>query len=205
MALLSLAVWKLQPGPNVDGRRELVWVSDDNPTRQGQLGVFEKTDQRYRVTLDPDNQGVEKVIVQCLAKVGPDLIDSYDAFQLAAYVKSGIVEDLTDVLPRYGIDVKSQTFPGIQGAAIYNGRVYGVPADLSVDGVWVHRDILREAGIPEPRGPWSWEQLAELAQKLTLRDAAGHVVRYGLLFDWNWKVFFCTYGAHVFSPDGKTC
>ncbi len=183
----------------------LVWVSDDNPTRQGQLGAFEKTDPRYRVVLDPDNQGVEKAIVQCLAGVGPDLIDSYDAFQLAAYVKSGVVVDLTDVLPRLGIDVKSQTFPGIQGAAIYRGRVYGVPADLSVDGIWVHRDILRSAGIPEPRGPWSWEQLARLAQRLTVRDATGRVKQYGLLFDWNWKVFFSTYGAHVFSPDGKRC
>jgi ABC-type glycerol-3-phosphate transport system substrate-binding protein len=31
------------------------------------------------------------------------------------------------------------------------------------------------------------------------------VTRYGLLFDWNPKVFFCTYGARIFSPDGKTC
>jgi len=205
MALLSLAVWRVQPGPDTDGKRVLVWVSDDNPTRQGQLGVFQKSDPRYKVVLDPDNTGTEKVVVQCLAGVGPDLIDSYTAFDLAAYVQSGVVEDLTDVLRQRGIDVKSQTFPGIQGAAIYNGRVYGVPADLSVDGIWVHRDILRAAGVAEPRGPWSWEQLARLAQKLTVRDTAGRVIRYGLLFDWNPKVFFCTYGVHIFSPDGKTC
>jgi len=182
-----------------------VWVSDDNPTRQGQLGVFQNSDRRYRVLLDPSNQGVEKVIVQCIAGVGPDLIDAYTAFDLAAYVKSGVVEDLTDVLPKYDIDVKTQTFPGIQGAAIYNGRVYGVPADLSVDGIWVHRDVLRKAGIPEPHGPWSWERLAQLAQRLTVRDPSGRVSRYGLLFDWSWKVFFCTYGARVFTPDGKHC
>ncbi len=205
LGLLSVAVWRAQPGPDTSGRRELVWVTDDNPTRQAQLGVFEASDHRYRVVLDPDNQGTEKVIVQCIAGVGPDLIDSYDAYQLDAYVKSGIAEDLTDVLRSRGIDVKSQTFPGIQGAAIRNGRVYGVPADLAVDGIWVHRDILRSAGISEPRGPWSWEQLALLAQKLTVRDATGRTIRYGLLCDWNWKDFFCTYGAHVFSPDGKTC
>jgi len=143
--------------------------------------------------------------VQCLAGVGPDLIDSYNAFQLAAYVNSGIAEDLTDALQRSGINVKAQTFPGIQGAGIYGGRVYGVPADLSVDGIWVHRDILWRAGISEPHGPWSWEQLAKLAQRLTIRDAGGRVIQYGLLIDWNWKDFFCTYGAHVFSPDGKRC
>lgn len=201
----SLAVWKLQPGRYTGNRRLLLWVSDDNPTRQGQLGVFENTNPGYRVQLDPSNAGVDKVIVQCIAGVGPDLIDSYDAFQLSAYVKSGVVTDLTDVLPRYGIDVKSQTFAGIQGAAVYDGHVYGVPADLSVDGIWVHRDILRRAGIAEPRGPWTWDQLALLAQKLTVRDASGRITRYGLLFDWNWKDFFCTYGAHVFSPDGTRC
>ncbi|HLK16474.1 MAG TPA: extracellular solute-binding protein, partial [Fimbriimonadaceae bacterium] len=205
LGVLSLAVWRLQPAPDADGRREVVWVSDDNPTRQAQLAVFERQDPRFRVTLDPDNQGVEKVIVQCLAGVGPDLVDAYTAFDIAAYVKSGVVVDLTDELPKLGIDVKSQTFPGIQGAAIYDGRVYGVPADLSVDGIWIHRDLFRQAGIQEPHGPWSWEQLAELAQKLTVRDAEGRIVRYGLLFDWNWKVFFATYGARVFSPDGKSC
>jgi ABC-type glycerol-3-phosphate transport system substrate-binding protein len=205
MTFLSVGVWLVQPSPVKDGKRALVWVSDNNPTRQGQLKQFEDTDKRYRVVLDPDNQGVEKVIIQCLAGVGPDLIDSYDSFQLAAYVKSGIVEDLTDELPKQGIDVKSQTFKGIQGAAIYNGRVYGVPADLAVDGIWVHRDILRKAGISEPHGPWSWEQLIRLAQRLTIRNSAGKVTQYGLLFDRNWKDFFCTYGAHVFSPDGKQC
>ena len=205
MVLLSAGVWLSQPRPREDGKEELAWVSDDNPTRQGQLGVFERTHPRYRVTLDPDNQGVEKVIVQCLAGVGPDLIDSYNAFDLAAFVNSGIVEDLTDTLKQKGIDVKSQTFPGIQGAAIYEGRVYGVPADLSVDGIWIHRDILRKAGIPEPRGPWSWEQLAQLAQRLTGRDATGRVTQYGLMFNWDWKDFFFTYGAHIFSPDGRRC
>ena len=205
LVAMSFGVWWAQPGSDAGGKRVLLWVSDDNPTRQAQLGVFQRVDPRYKVVLDPSNQGVEKVIVQCLAGVGPDLIDCYDAFSLASYVKSGIVEDLTDVLPQYGVDVKTQTFAGIQGAAICNGRVYGVPADLSVDGIWVHRDILRQAGIQEPRGPWSWERLASLAQKLTLRDPSGRVTRYGLLFDWNWKVFFCTYGGHVFSPDGKTC
>lgn len=201
----SVGVWIAQPGPYAGAKRVLLWVSDNNPTRQGQLGIFEKTNPGYKVVLDPGNATVDKVIVQCLAGVGPDLIDSYDAFQLDAYVKAGVVEDLTNVLPRFGIDVKSQTFSGIQGAAIRDGRVYGVPADLSVDGIWVHRDILREAGIAVPHGPWTWEQLAQLAQKLTLRDASGRVIRYGLLYDWGWKDFFCTYGARVFTPDGKRC
>ena len=42
-----------------DGKRALVWVSDDNPTRQGQLGVFQNSDPRYKVVLDPDNTGTE--------------------------------------------------------------------------------------------------------------------------------------------------
>jgi multiple sugar transport system substrate-binding protein len=40
---------------------------------------------------------------------------------------------------------------------------------------------------------------------MTVHDKDGRIVRYGLLFDWNWNDFLDFYGAKVFSPDGTHC
>jgi multiple sugar transport system substrate-binding protein len=45
-----------------------------------------------------------------------------------------------------------------------------------------------------------------LAQRLTKRDAQGHPVQFGFLFDWNnWLHFVYQWGGRVYSPDGTRC
>src|SRR5438477_205509 len=103
---LSLVAWKLQPPPAPAGKTSLIWVSDDNPTRREQIRLFNRLHPADDLRLDPTNSGMEKVIVQSLAGVGPELFDCYSGFQLSAYVKSGIAWDVTDGLARAGIDVR---------------------------------------------------------------------------------------------------
>lgn len=181
----------------------LVWVSDDNPTRRGQMeGYVEATGKPIRI--DPTNGGVEKVIVQSLGGVGPDVFDCYDASQLSAYVRSGIALDMTDELKKRGIDVVADVFPGCLGQAVYQGRVYGVPTNLAVDGIWIHKDLVPAHLVQEP--PKTWDDIATLAQKLTKRDARGRVTQYGLLFEWwNWKHFISTCGGRIFNESGDRC
>ena len=73
MSVLSVVAWVWRPRGGDDGRIELVWVSDDNPVRREQIELFNELYPQYRLRLDPQNAGMEKVIVQCLAGVGPQL------------------------------------------------------------------------------------------------------------------------------------
>jgi multiple sugar transport system substrate-binding protein len=206
LLLASFLVWKAQPSPTAEGRIVLTWVSDDNPARKAQAELFEKLHPNIKVNIDPDNAGVEKVIVQCLAGVGPDVFDASDPFELSAYVKSGVALDVTDELRTHGIDLKTQAFPGVLGASVYDHRTYGVPTNVAADGLWYHADLLRAAGVTLPTGPWSWNQLIPIAQKLTTHSPDGRVDRYGLLFEWwNWRHFFSGFGARVFNENGTRC
>jgi len=205
LCALSLVAWKLQPKPPA-GRVPLLWTSDDNPLRKGQIDLFNKENPTVQVQLDPGNNALEKVIVQSLAGVGPDVFDCYDGFQLSAYVKSGIALDLTDELKKDGIDVEHDTFKGAHAPAILDGRVYGMPTNIAADAIWFHRDLFRQAGIPFPKGPWHWADLIPIAQRLTKRDAYGHVVQFGIMFEWyGWEHFLRGFGAKVYSPDGSRC
>ncbi len=181
-------------------------MSDDNPARQAQAALFEKLHPNLVVNIDPANSGIEKVIVQSMGGVGPDVFDAQDAFQLAAYVKSGVALDVTDDLHSHGIDLAGQCLPGVLPQCIYDGRTYGVPDNIAADGIWYHADLLRDAGVALPPTPWRWSQIIPIAEKLTVRGKDGHIERYGLLFEWwSWRDFFCSFGATVFSRDGTRC
>ena len=202
----SIVVWKLQPPASPDGRIVLTWVSDDNPTRKAQAALFEKLHPNIKVNIDPANSGVEKVIVQSLAGVGPDVFDVFNSFQFAAYVNSGVAMDITDELRQSGIDLKTQVFPAALDVTVMDGRAYGIPTNIAADGIWYHADLLREAGLEIPKDGWTWDQCIPIAQKLTQKGPDGRITRYGLLFEWwNWRHFFSGYRAKVYNENGTRC
>ena len=206
LGLLSLLTWKLQPLPETPGKTRLLRVSDNNPLRKAQVDQFNASHPKFEVVIDPAGNNVEKVVVESMGGVGPDLFDCFDPFQLSAYVQAGIAWDITDELKKRNIDIQKEAFPGILPTCIFEGRTYGIPTNIAANAIWVHRDLLDESGIPVHKGTWKWSEFIPLAQKLTIRDAQGKPVRYGFYFDWwNYPHFFKGFGAHVYSPDGTRC
>jgi len=221
LAALSGVAWMIRPGLSPEGEIPLVWVSDPNPARPEQISLFNELHPDHDLRLDPTNTSMEKVIVQSLAGVGPDLFCCYDGFQLSAYVRSGIAWDVTDELAKAGIDVKTDTWSGAHPNCIHEGRVYGFPDNASVDCIWINKDLFQEQGVPLPTGKvartdsqgrnveqaWRWiEDFIPLAQKMTVRDADGRAKHFGFLFQWwAWRHFMLQWGGRVFTPDGRRC
>jgi len=206
LVLLSVAAWKIKPKSDTGGKIPLVWVSDDNPTRREQIALFNRLHPGYELRLDPGNTGMEKVIVQSLAGVGPDLFDCYDAYSLAAYVRSGVAWDITDQLAKAGIDVHRDVWPAVLPLITRDGRVYGYPTNAAVNAIWINKDLFDRAGVPYPTGTWTWQQFLPVARRLTLRDERGRVRQFGLFCDWyNWPQFVMQWGGRIYTPDGTRC
>ncbi|MBS1704556.1 MAG: extracellular solute-binding protein [Armatimonadetes bacterium] len=206
LCIASVAMWKSQPNEAADGRTRLVWTSDDNPLRKEQVELFNQTNRDCQLVLDPVNSQIEKVIVQSIAGVGPDLLDCRDTNQLQAFVKAGIAWDVTEELPKLGIDIKKDTWPVMQPMGVFENRVYGVPTNCAPNAVWVNEELVARCGVTIPRTPLKWNDLIRLAQKLTIRDSNGQPIQYGFLFDWwNFSHFLLTYGAQFFNEDGTKC
>ncbi len=203
LLLLSAVAWAVSPAKDDHGRVALVWVSDDNPARREQIGAFNRQRQDIEVRLDPGNQSVEKVIVQSIGGVGPDLFGASSAFELSAYVKGDIAWDITGELQKRGLDYKASTWRVNDATSIWDGRVYGFPANVAADALWYREDLLAAEGITLPKGPTSWAEFLPLAQKLTKRDASGKIERFGVLVSWyKWPEFIRQWGGHVYSADG---
>ncbi|MFB3882841.1 MAG: extracellular solute-binding protein [Armatimonadota bacterium] len=207
LLLLSVVAWQIEPRPPA-GKIPLVWVSDDNPARRGQIALFNKLNPKYNLRLDPldPNAGMEKVILQCLAGVGPDLFDSWGPSQLDSYVRSGIAWDITEELARRGIDQAREVWPAALPATTRYGRVYAFPTNIAADAIWFNKDLFDKAGEPYPKGAWTWEEFLPVAKRLTLRDERGRIKQFGFLCDWSyWPQFVMQWGGRVYTPDGARC
>lgn len=180
---------------------ELVWCSDDNPVRREQIRLFNRLYPDYYLRLDPQNAGMEKVIVQSLAGVGPDLFDCYNGYQLSAFVRAGISLDVTDALAERSI-AANEVWPALQPLIVHEGRLYGFPDNAHAPAVWYNKKVFNEAGVPYPRHDWTWDECIELCQKLTQRNERGQITRYGIIGYWDWKLGLYQARATIFTPEG---
>ncbi len=207
LLLLSVVAWRIRPAPP-EGKIPLVWVSDDNPARRGVIALFNKLHPEYDLRLDPldPNAGMEKVMLQCLAGVGPDLFDSWGPSQLDCYVRSGVAWDVTDELAKRGIDQARDVWPAALPATTREGRVYAFPTNIAVDAIWINKDLFDAAGEPYPNGPWTWDQFLEVARRLTIKDEHGRIKQFGFLCSWGyWPQFVMQWDGHIFSEEGTRC
>ncbi|MBI4560244.1 MAG: extracellular solute-binding protein [Candidatus Hydrogenedentes bacterium] len=200
MSALSVAAWWWQPVAEND-RIELVWCSDDNPMRREQIALFNQLYPQYRLKLDPQNSTMEKVIVQCLAGVGPDVFDCYSGFQLTAFVRSGIALDSTEALLQRGVD-PSAVWPCLRPLVTLDGREYGHPDNAHAPAMWFNKAIFDEAGEPYPPNDWTWTEFIEIAQRLTKRDSRGRPVRFGFIGYWDWQSALAQWGANIYTSEG---
>ena len=195
---LSGLVWTLTPAR---AKSELVWCSDNNPTRRGQMDLFNRLHEDYHVRLDPDNTDMSKVIVQSIAGVGPDLFDSYNGFQTSAYVRAGIAWDITDELAEAGIDVARDTWPAAHTMSIYDARTYGFPRNAGTDALYFNKKIFDARGEPHPPAYIRAPEFLRTAKRLTVKGK-----HFGFIFSWwQWQHFLSQWGGQVYSPDGTRC
>jgi ABC-type glycerol-3-phosphate transport system substrate-binding protein len=69
--------------------------------------------------------------------------------------------------------------PGIMRVATKDGTLPGLPVDISVPLILYKKSLLDAAGIPYPTESWTWNEMIDMAHKLTIRNEAGIVTQFG--------------------------
>lgn len=206
LAALSAVAWVWQPRTS-DDRIDLVWVTGDSSVTREHAALFNAHSDRYRVRIDPQNTGLEKVIVQTVAGVGPDLFDAHTAGVLAAFVQTGVALDVTEELRARGITTDAM-WPCLEPLYAYNGRLYGLPPNTHAPAIWFNKDHFDEAGLPYPTGDWTWDEFIAVAQQLTRFNAQGRPERFGFIGPWDAMLFYPLlrqWDAAIFNEDGTRC
>ena len=92
----------------------------------------------------------------------PDII-TFDAPNCASYARSGLIYDISDVVPQEIQD----DFLSLNE---YNGKLYGLPIQESSAGFYYNKNMFRDAGIDVSGytvdNPWTFDQFKSVCQQL---------------------------------------
>ena len=72
-------------------------------------------------------------------------------------------------------------FPAFLMNGRYEGKTYGIPFQRSTQVMYWNKDAFKAAGLDPERPPANWDELVAYGKKLTVRDSAGKVTRWGLI------------------------
>ena len=90
--------------------------------------------------------------------------------------------------------------------------LYGIPEKVDNRTLFYNKDLLKRGGYVDAKGearpPQTWEELEEMAVKLTERDEQDHIVRLGFAPNYgnSWLyIYGWMNGGQFMSLDGKRC
>lgn len=96
---------------------------------------------------------------------------------------------------------------GLLRAARYKVALSALPVEVSPPLIAYNKLLFDRAGIDYPSEGWTWDDMIQVAKKLTIRDEQGLVKQYGLRLgvDIEWfEPFVMRNGGRYVSPDGST-
>jgi len=155
----------------------------------------------------PMEEYLQKILVSRSAGVSPDIyiIRSLWGVQLA---DSGIIESPPSPLID---DIKKNYVPAAVEGATINGKIMGIPVEVGNYCLVYNKLHLAEKGYKNP--PKTWDEMVDMASKLTVRDKTGAITRYGFSFLAGWDSavvhpflgLLWDMGGEYLSPDYKKC
>lgn len=204
LAILSVVAQVTKPSREFAGRTRIIWTTDDNPARQAQIDIFDQQFPHLKLTIDPANNDMSKIIVQTITGIGPDVIDCYNRMQLHTYYQAGILEDITDWAKEAGT-TPDICWESARENMMIEGRQYGFPTNPGPWVIFYNKDIFDKAGLPYPSGDWTWDEFVDVAKKLTLKEPGSRRnTTYGIM-GYDIMEAIWQNGGSLYNKDGTRC
>ena len=144
---------------------------------------FEAANPGLQVNVSP-TVDVTKLQTMIAAGTPPD-VTHFDRYLVGTWAVKGLFQPVDDLLR--GLDpVKTFLAPTVKEAT-YKGKLYAMPQDTGIRGLYWNVGQLQQAGLDAKLGPQSWDDLNHYAQVLTQQGGTPSTQRFGML-PWigNW-------------------
>lgn len=122
----------------------------------------------------------------------PDMFQQWGGGQMGEQVAAGALLDLTDEVAS-----ELELIGGSAAGWQLDGRTYGLPFSMGVEGFWYNRALFAQAGIEEP--PLLQEELDEAVHKL--KDAGIVPIAVGAADKWPAAHYWYNYALRSCEPD----
>ena len=193
--------------PVTPGKTVIRWCVDPSPIRKEQIKLFESRNPGIDVINDT-GADAQRLLTQLAGDVPPDVMALYDPQTIRLFAKNDVLLDLRPYVDRFKLPV-DKLYPGLGPYVYYQGRIVGIPENCGPYVLFYNRRLFREAGLPDPKPGWTWDECLAAARKLTKnRIVNGRQVpeQKGLyVSNTDWWFFVWMHGGRLFSADGKRC
>jgi len=192
--------------------RATVWLGDAELDALGKLTeAYQKTHPNIEVEwiniVGGGNYGRDKLQTMIAGGDAPDLM-MLNTGQFEQLATRGALKPLNDFIDAEKFDLSIYWPQAIEGIT-YQGKMYGLPRDMSNVILYYNKDLFDKAGVAYPTDAWTWDDLAVAAKKLTVdANNDGKPEQWGFAVNnivWVWAGFVWGNGGDVLSADRKTC
>ncbi|MBB6735284.1 ABC transporter substrate-binding protein [Cohnella zeiphila] len=136
------------------------------------------------------------ITAQAASQSLPDVFKMDEAY-LDKYAKLGAMKDLTDLMARNSFDA-SEFEPNVMKKLQSGGKQYALPRDANTIVVFYNKKLFADPktnpqGAPVPTGEMTWDQMTDIAKKMTLDKSgrtaadpgfdASSISQWGLMMD----------------------
>jgi multiple sugar transport system substrate-binding protein len=169
---------------------------------------FEDQNTNVIVQLEPvsGRDYYARLLTQLAAKAAPDIMQIGDD-AVPSFVTKNAFVPLDAYLTASNFDA-SIYLPGLLDPGKIDGKQYLLPKDYSPLAVYFNKTLFDAASVSYPADGWTWDDLLNTAQKLTLKDDSGIVTQWGIQLPAAWTTGFeywvAAAGGSLISPDGKS-
>lgn len=174
-----------------------IWDKNDQPTSQKVIDAFQKANPNITVKLEitPWDQYWTKLQTAASGGAAPDVF-WMNSLNMRMYAKGGIIKPV-DESAIEGLN------KAVADAYRYDGKVWGVPFNVSIPALWYDKKMFDAAGVKYPTADWTWDDVKAAAKKLTNPAKK----EFGIMAPmWDQAGFYNTMlqaGGSVISADGK--
>ncbi|GAE06461.1 extracellular solute-binding protein [Paenibacillus sp. JCM 10914] len=166
-----------------------------------------------KTSFERDNPGVHIVIEQSTdhyeshqaykSSEAPDIIESGG---WSLFNHPGMFVDLLSYVNEVP-GLKEDLYPGIMRVACKDGNLPGLPVDVALPLIIYNKEMFDQAGLAFPTEDWTWDEMIELAKRLTIRNEQGVASQFGFGFGVDIEEiepFVMRNGGRYLSADGST-
>lgn len=151
-------------------------------------------------TTIPDQEWDTALATALASGSGPDLFNQA-TFAIGEFKAQDILAPIDPVAAGYAdqdaVYAAYESGEALLAGATFDGVLYGLPTELSTYACYTNNALWEAAGLdPVNDFPTTWEEMKEVAEKLTVRDANGALVQRGFDFHWGASIFMLL----IFNP-----
>ena len=153
----------------------------------------------------PWNEHEKKILTAVLSGSPPDVVSQF--VPVVKWASRLALTPLDSYVQASGLDT-TEFFPALWSEMRWQGKVYALPVNSTSYALFTNRTLFQDAGLDPDDPPETWDELADVAERLTVRDGGGRMTQVGFVPDYGnlptTSLMAWQQDVQFLSPDGTT-